>query len=144
MRRDCLDGLRHFVGNAPCMHQKIASCGRWLRPSPYALDEPNAKLLFKQPNVEADGGLCQPNLLGRRGETTEIRDIDEALQLSEVEIHIKETLMLCIRSIIFILICLWCRLQRPAYPFRTFRNDLRHKNRHDHPPLRRGGYPCDR
>lgn len=111
MRGDGLDGLRHLVGNASRMDQKIAPRRGWLRPTSNPFDQPNAKLLFEQPNVEADGRLRQPGLFGRCGKTPKIRNIDEALQLPEVKIHIKEILMSCIRSIIFILICRWCRLR---------------------------------
>jgi hypothetical protein len=67
------------------MRKQIKSGRRGLRPSSDALDQLYPETLLQQLHLQADGRLCQPDLIGGGRETAEIDDSDKGGQLVQIE-----------------------------------------------------------
>ncbi len=87
MRCYGIDRMRHFFRNPPCMDEKIPPRRRRLRAPADPFDQPHAELLFQEPDMQADGRLGQPRLVGGGGKAAEIGDIHEAAHLPQIEVH---------------------------------------------------------
>jgi hypothetical protein len=87
MRGYGIDGMRHFFRNPSCMDEKVPARRRRLRAPADPFDQPHTELLFQLPDVQADGWLRQPRLIGCGGKAAEIGDIHEAAHLPQIEVH---------------------------------------------------------
>ena len=79
-----LEGLTLELKHAGGVREQQLPCPRRLRSATETIEEPDAQLLLERANVLGDGGLGEPERLGRLREGLELGHLHENLELSQV------------------------------------------------------------